>query len=410
MAASSACPAPGPLPFATVRPLSESLRLFAFGGILVFAFVPLPIFINVSQLFLLAFCIAALGLYLVRFIAEIWAALLLIFLIALAQAIGIAHFSSPDKIYLTAFLFITSLLSAPAMRVLAGSIPAAVRDRMVPRILDWILAFLTIECISRLICSPHMQVSAQTDTSDAFYRYKQSLFFFDSNFAGIEILCLLAIMFAYRDAIGRKKWLLIYVLLFATLSRASIAAGLCQLAIYKLWRWRVWTFFVLMAAQTLIIVKLLGDYLRNGPQAMQAVDGSLASKFLVLSLMIRNYQQAGWMQKLFGVGVDNTVSLMGIFAHNIVVTFVLELGIAGSLLLGFYVWALSRKRPVPIYLLILPVIVNGFSLVSTSMPFFFVALGLLGALGGSARAGGTLPRTASSGAPLKGQSWPESAY
>lgn len=409
MAASPAPLALGPQPFATARPLSESLRLFAFGGLLAFAFVPVPIFINVSQVFLLVLCIVAFGCYLVGFAADIWAALLLIFLIAAAQAIGIAHFAAADKIYLTSFLFITSLLIAPAVRMLARSIPAAVRDRMAPRMVNWILVFLTVECVTRLIFSPHMKVSPEMDTSDAFYRYKQSLFFLDSNFAGIEILCLLAVMFAYRDAIGRKRWMLAYFLLLATMSRASIAAGICQLVIYIFWRWRVWTFFGLMAGQVLIIVKLLHDYVSNGPEAMQAVDGSLASKFLILSMMTRNYQQADVLQKLFGVGADNTVNLMGIFAHNIVATFVLELGIVGTVLLAVYVWIHSRRSPVAIYLLILPMVINGFSLVSTSMPYFFAALGLLGALSGSSRGGGKSP-AASAGEPRKGQSWPQSAY
>jgi len=56
------------------------------------------------------------------------------------------------------------------------------------------------------------------------------------------------------------------------------------------------------------------------------------------------------------------------------------LGIGGSLLIAVYVWILSRKCPASIYLLIFPMVINGFSLVSTSMPYFFVALGLLAAL------------------------------
>jgi len=52
-----------------------------------------------------------------------------------------------------------------------------------------------------------------------------------------------------------------------------------------------------------------------------------------------------------------------------------------------YVWIQCRRCPVSIYLLILPVTINGFSLVSTSMPYFFVALGLLGALRGTSRDG-----------------------
>ncbi len=391
MASNPASLALGSLPVPRDRSLSASLRIFAFGGLLVFSFIPIPIYINVSQVFLLALCMIALGCYLVRFVADTSTSLFLIFCIAISQTIGILHFSSAEKNHLTAFLFITSLLIAPAILTLARSISVAVRDRLVPRIINWVLIFLVIECVSRLIFSQHIKAAAELDTSDAFYRYKSSLFFFDSNFTGIEILCVLAIMFAYREAIGRNQWLLTYVLLFATLSRASIAAGICQLVMYMLWRWRVWAFFGLMAGQTLIIVKLLNDYVSNGPQATQAVDGSLSSKFFILSLMTSNYQSAGGMQKFFGVGVDNTVNLIGLFAHNIVATCVLELGIAGTLLLVIYIWIFSRKCPVSMYLLVLPMVINGFSLVSTSMPYFFVALGLLGALRGSARDGNYMP-------------------
>jgi hypothetical protein len=232
-----------------------------------------------------------------------------------------------------------------------------------------------------------MQVSAESNGSDGFYLYKSSLFFVDSNFVGIEVLCLLAIMFAFREKIGRKQWLLAYFLLFATMSRASIAAGICQLAVYKLWRWKIWTLFGLLVAQLVVITQLFMSYTTQGAEALHKVDGSLSSKFFILSLMTEIYRQADAVQSLFGIGVGNLFNLVGIFAHNIVATCVLELGIGGSLLFAVYVWILSRKCPVSIYLLILPIVVNGFSLVSTSMPYFFAALGLLAALRGSPRDG-----------------------
>jgi hypothetical protein len=92
------------------------------------------------------------------------------------------------------------------------------------------------------------------------------------------------------------------------------------------------------------------------------------------------YRRADAMQRLFGISVGNLFNLAGIFAHNILATFVLELGICGSLLVAIYVWILSRRCPSSIYLLILPIVINGFSLVSTTMPYFFAALGLLAAL------------------------------
>jgi hypothetical protein len=271
------------------------------------------------------------------------------------------------------------------MMLLARQYPLARLYRLMPRVINGVLVFLTVESVSRLIFSPYLPATAGTDVSDSFYLYKASLFFFDSNFVGIEILCFLAIMFVFKKEIGRKRWLLAYFLLFATLSRASIAAGICQLVIYKLWRWRVWAFFGLLAAQVIAIYQLFVSYTAQGSQAIHDMDGSLASKFFILSLMTETYRRADTAQRLFGIGVGNLFNLAGIFAHNIVATFVLELGIGGSLLFAVYVWILSRKCPASIYLLILPMVINGFSLVSTSMPYFFVALGLLSALRGSAR-------------------------
>jgi len=375
-----------PQPIESCGSLSESVRLFSFCAMLVFSFVPVLVYINLSQIFLLTLCAVALCCYLVRLEADTFTAFLLILLIAATQAIGIAHSLAATKNYLTPFLFLTSLVIGPAVMLLARSYPPARLSCLMPRIINWVLVFLVIECVSRLIFSPYMPATAETDLTDSFYLYKASLFFYDSNFVGIEIICLLAIMFTFRETIGRKRWLLAYMLLFATLSRASIAAGICQLVVYKLWRWRAWTLFGLLAAQALVVIKLFISY-TQGSDAIHDVDGSLSSKFFILSLMTEIYRRADITQRLFGIGVGNLFNLAGIFAHNIVATFVLELGIGGSLLFAVYVWILARKCPASIYLLILPMVVNGFSLVSTSMPYFFVALGLLAALRGSPRDG-----------------------
>ena len=380
MSHSSPCLALGPQVHDASGCLSASVRRFAFSAILIFSFVPIPICINVSQIFLFVLCVIALCCYAVRLETDIFAAFFLILLIAVSQAIGITHSTATEKNYLTPALFLTSLLIAPTMMLLARHYPLTRLCRLIPRIINWVLVFLTVECISRLSFSPYLPATAGTDVSDSFYLYKASLFFFDSNFVGIEILCLLAIMFAFKEEIGRKRLLLAYFLLFATLSRASIAAGICQLVIYKLWRWRVWAFFGLLTTQVIAICQLFLSYTTQGSQAIHDMDGSLASKFFILSLMTETYRRADTAQRLFGIGVGNLFNLAGIFAHNIVATFVLELGIGGSLLLAVYVWILSRKCPASIYLLIFPMVINGFSLVSTSMPYFSVALGLLAAL------------------------------
>ncbi len=218
-------------------------------------------------------------------------------------------------------------------------------------------------------------------------------------------------MFAFRDAIGRNRWLLVYLLLFATLSRASIAAGICQLVIYKLWRWRAWTAFGLFAAQVLIVVRLFITFATEGSESLKAIDGSFATKFFLLSLMTEYFGHADIVQRLFGVGAGNFVNLSQIATHNIIATFALELGVGGSLLFIFYVWIICRRCPVCIYLLILPMVIAGFSMVSlAAMPYFFIALGLLGALRGSSRDGSSAQICEVASRKLqRGNTWPESA-
>jgi hypothetical protein len=289
----------------------------------------------------------------------------------------------------TPSLFIISLLIAPTVMHLARSYPPSTLTRLMPRIINFILAFLSIECVTRFIFSSYMPATAETDFSDSFYLYKFSLFFVDSNFVGIEILCLLAVMFAFRETIDKKRWLLAYFLLLASLSRASIAAAICQLIVYKLWRWRVWAVLGMLIAQVLIMIELFLSFTSSDSSSIKDLDGSFASKFFLLSLMVDTYGEADKVQKLLGVGAGNFFNLFGILsAHNIVVICVTEIGIAGTLLLVVYVWLLSRKCPVAISLLILPIVINGFALLSAwAMPFFFAALGLLGALRGTWRDG-----------------------
>lgn len=337
--------------------------------------------------------------------ADISVALSIVFLTAISQAIGTANSPAAHKSFGTPFLFLCSMLIAPAVMLMAKSYPPSTLTRIIPAVVKWLLIFLAVECVTRLIFSPYMPVNSDFDFSDSFYLYKFSLFFVDSNFVGVEILCLLSIMFAFRERIGRKHWLLAYLLLFATLSRASIVAGICQLLIFKLWRWRVWALFGLLASTVLVIIKLFMDYITLGSDSTKAIDGSLSTKFFILTVAMNIYQMADTVQRLCGVGAGNFLNLSGtLSSHTMVALFAIEFGIVGSILFLIYLWILCRKCPIAIYLLILPMAVNGLSLVSAAaMPYFFAALGLLGALRGSMRDGtGGLGNVAASREVLEG--------
>lgn len=382
------CPRPPSITAGEI--LGSPRQTLILGAVVSLSFIPVYVGVNLSQLGLLVISVAVLATYAVR--PYSWAMprsgialpLVLIAAIVVCQAVGIAHSRVEEKNLLTPVLFVGSLLIASVTRTLARSMDAESLARLVTNTAPTIVVFFCFECVTRYILSPYMQSQRRDD----FYAFKSSLFYLDANFVGIAILCFFAILIAFPSSRSPKSMSLIYALLAATISRASMVAGLCQFAIWKSGHWRRWVVRLIVVAQPVIIYYLFGQYVDTGAETVQSVDGSLASKFYILQQMTQTFSAADWPQKFFGIGVGNTDHLIGIYAHNILVTFVLELGIIGSALVVAYVWLLCRKSPSAQYLLVLPVVVNGFALVSSSMPYFFVTLGLLGAVEGPIVTGG----------------------
>jgi hypothetical protein len=175
------------------------------------------------------------------------------------------------------------------------------------------------------------------------------------------------------------QFALAYALLLATISRASIFAALCQILLFVFWRRRRWLLSAILLIAPPIILVLFGLYLANDDSLTQ-VDRSFATKFFILERMVAIHRDADLLQKLFGIGLANTQFWIDIAAHNIIATSILEFGYAGSLLVLIYVALISWKSAPAFYLLVIPIIVNGFALVVPSFPCFYVTLGLLGAL------------------------------
>jgi hypothetical protein len=396
-------------PTATTERLLATITLAALDSVFILSFVPIPVFINLSQVILLLLCISVLCCPSTYFRSGVVFQLFLTFCIACSQAIAITHSPASEKNYLTPLMFIASLLIGPVALALARTWPPGILSSYLSRPLNIILVCLTLECVSRLIFSPG--ISPAVETSEQFYLYKTSLFYVDSNFVGIALICLIPVIFSHADLHRNKRLILAYVLLFATFSRASIVAGICQFLMYKFWRRRRWLLIGLTAVQAVIIGTLFVDFTTHGSGNTQAIDPSFSTKFYILDLMTQSYANADTVQRLFGIGAGNADNLIGIFAHNIIATFSIELGTVGSILVTAYVLTFARRCPEVFYLLIFPMVINGFSLVSTSMPYFFAALGLLGALHYSPRQGTKQHRRGIGSSERSiGSPWPESAY
>ena len=307
--------------------------------------------------------------------------------IGVAQFLAVSHNSSDEKNYIMPLVFPLFLLAGPIALSLAQDIRVERNGKSVAKIGRFLLGFFCVECATRYLLSPFVRAnlnvavfgSEQVDT-DWLYRYKQSIFFPDSNSVGLALLCLIAVLLVFRQHFRKGHVFLAYALVGATLSRASITAAICQLFIYKFWRWRRWILLVTIIAVPLLLSSLFTIYSTEGADTLAAVDGSFASKFQILQQMVGVWSEADTLQKLVGIGAGNTEGVIGMAAHSIVAGFTLELGLVGSALVIAYVWLLSRRSCKAFYLLTLPIIINGVSLILTSMPYFYVTLGFLSAV------------------------------
>ncbi len=96
------------------------------------------------------------------------------------------------------------------------------------------------------------------------------------------------------------------------------------------------------------------------------------------------------MDLLLGVGAGAADSVLGIGAHNLLVTYVVEFGLVSTALF-VVLWALllneaPRRTP-----LLLAFLINGFSFTTPAVPYFYASLFLIGGLSRAAPAARARP-------------------
>ncbi len=340
-----------------------------------------------TQILLIGLSLLVLAIGCMKFSWETGCAVLVSFCIGALQLLAVAYNQADPKNYVMPLAFPFFLLVGSVAYALAIRLDSRTRAEYVAKIVDGLLAFFCLECVSRYAFSPFVRAALYTAYNDLpsgavdwIYRYKMSVFFSDSNYAGLALLCLTAIMLSFRERVRTRKVVLAYALILATLSRAAIFAAACQFLIYKLWRLRRFIIAALVMVCPIAIFALLRIYVSAGPESFQQIDPSFASKFLILQGMAGLLSNADFLQRLVGIGSGNTQGVLGIAAHDVIAVLALELGLLGSVLTAAYMWLLSKRSSRAVYLLIVPVLIAGFAAIDTSIPYFYAALGLLGAM------------------------------
>lgn len=238
------------------------------------------------------------------------------------------------------------------------------------------IALIAIECAYR-IANPDYDYLANAfairgNIDDiAFYAYKfNSIMYIDSNFVGLQ----LAILFAFICVINEKYqkvslwvYMCVIVLTALTLSRASLVTLVVLYVTLKFHRASILCRVTIM----LISIITFGVTLY-----IVAEDASFLSKFEILFLFKNYLDYATINELLFGVGAGQASNMLGIGAHNILVTYWVEIGLIGSILFFFYWSWMVYKAPAVLFLLTAWV-VNGFSLTTLAIPYLYVAAGML---------------------------------
>ena len=393
-------PASSPVRYVTEMVFRPIDRDVLFAAIVCLAYVPfikvtfsaehslwMSIVEGLSQILLVTLTLFFAGTAQISFTFDEVLAFLAVFFVGLSQIVALIHSPAEQKNFVMPAAFPMLLLTGPVMLSLSRRLKVEHRGEYVAKIAKLILIVMSFECITRLLSSPFIHTAQNLNAygssvvnEDWFYRYKQSIIFSDANSTGIALLCLIAMLLVFREHVRGRHLILAYCLMFATFSRASIVAALFQYLIYKFWQWRRWIVWTTAICSPFVLYGLVLWYLNSETDALHAADGSFVSKLFILQQMTNIYSQADVLQRMVGIGSGNTLYFAGMAAHNIIVVFVLELGFVGSMLLILYVWSLARRSPQTFFLLIVPMMINASSLFLTTMPFFYVTLGLLGSI------------------------------
>lgn len=205
---------------------------------------------------------------------------------------------------------------------------------------------------------------------EGFYPYKRnSLMFTDSNFTGLMLVCLIGFLYGAKEKFTIPChpiiFFILFVLIIFTFSRASIIT--------------IVLFYVFIFGCKKLNIKLLVFLM---PLALGITlfyiyqDGSFQSKLWIIDRYIYLASSISTFDLIVGSGIGSGESVLGIGSHNLFVLLLVEYGLLGFILMGLiFFFSIISRNSYSAYVII-PFMVNGFSL-GYFLPFIFIYICLL---------------------------------
>lgn len=208
-----------------------------------------------------------------------------------------------------------------------------------------------------------------------FYMYKfNTLMFADSNTTALIALILLFSTLSLEQYINTKsykyeKFFLFLIIVFAISRSAYIGLFIGLLFFYyknlKLVYKMIYVFFTIVIV--VYISLLLSFYLEN--------DGSFNSKFHIISLVLSKINFFSLSDFLFGIGMDQSSSFLGISTHILLLTYFIETGLIGLLIFSIFISIYLYKYN---GIILTPILISSLSyFLYLGTPFLFIPLALI---------------------------------
>ena len=242
----------------------------------------------------------------------------------------------------------------------------------------WFYSFLLLgDGIWRLLHPAEFDLDKLEELGIGFHIYKlNSFMYMDSNTVGIQGVSLLSFacfIGCYIKRISIPLLMIILIAIIITFSRAAILSSLLLIIFYYLFIKKVPILFLYL------IVCLIFIFTTIGMLFYFSEDHSFLSKFHILELAATFLGENDWGTILLGVGLGNAIDFLGMGAHNLFVTFLVETGVLGTLVFCFTLfcwWCALRKDWI---LIVFPTLLASMSLGTVVMPylFTFVTLSIL---------------------------------
>lgn len=277
--------------------------------------------------------------------------------------------------------FINLFLSIYAyifIRFLRKRIPEHSYNKIIKNMIRITLLLLTIDTVYRVL---HPNFTVRTDylESNFFYYYKKnSIMFADSNTTGL--VCLILYFFLkqlqyigfLKKRSSRTYEIMLIILLLFSFSRAAYIAFICGFIYEKVKtaydKSKGRTIVALLVVVPLLLVIGIAVFYR-----LYQSDLSFQSKFEIIQKAIDVFGGLDTKSKLFGIGFNGWADLLGIYTHNIFITYILFTGLTGFAIFAIYLLYSLRYLDI----ILIPFIIVSLSFFSyLGMPFLFVPLAI----------------------------------